>query len=250
MSTGGGSSGKSQTVTQNSDPWSGVQPYLTGGYEDLSKQYKAGAPEYYSGNTVADFSPQQQQSIQGITNLATQGNPSLDAANSELQKTISGQYLDPNSNPYIAGVANQAQNAANSTYAAGGRYGSAAHDFGVTSAVGNIYAQNYANERQNQLNAINQAPTIDQARYYGQQQLGNVGSAVQQQGQNVINANIDKYNYNQNKDMNWTNNYLAMLNGAQGGSSVTTQPGVGTSNPWTQYAGLGLQAGGLLASFL
>ncbi len=100
------------------------------------------------------------------------------------------------------------------------------------------------------MNAINQAPALDQAQYYGMQQLGNAGSAVQQQGQNIINADIGKYNYNTNKDTNWTNQYLATLNGATGGNSVTTSPGVGSANPWTQYAGLGLQAGGLLAQFL
>jgi hypothetical protein len=248
MSSGGGGS-KTQTVTQNNSPWSGVQSYLTQGYGDLSKEYKAGAPAYYPGNTVADFSPQQQQSIQSITNLASQGNPTLDSANQQLNKTISGQYLDPNTNPYLGNVANQAQNAANSTYAMGGRYGSAAHDQGVAQAVGNIYYQNYAQERQNQLNAINQAPAIDQARYYGAQQLGNVGAAVQQQGQNVINADLDKYNYNQNKDINWTNQYLAMLNGATGGSSTTTSP-IASANPWAQYGGLALGAGGLLAGLL
>lgn len=249
MPESGGGGSKTQTVTQNNSPWSGVQPGLTQGYGDLKTQYEKGAPDYYGGNTVADFSPQQQQSIQGITNLATQGNQTLDSANSELGKTINGQYLDPSSNPYIQGVANQARNAANSTYSMGGRYGSGAHDAAVSQSVGNIYYQNYAQERQNQLNAINQAPAIDQARYYGQQQLGNVGSAVQQQGQNVINADLDKFNYNQNKDINWTNQYLAMLNGANGGTNTTTSP-LASSNPWGQVAGGVLGAGGLLAGLL
>jgi len=246
VSSGGGGS-KTQTVTQNNSPWSGVQPYLTQGYEDLSKQYQKGAPDYYPGNTVADFSPQQQQSIQGITNLATQGNQTLTAANDQLKKTISGDYLNAG-NPYFNQMLTSLRQPVDSTYAMGGRYGSGAHDAAIAGVAGNLAYQNYAQERQNQLNAINQAPTIDQAQYYGLGQLGNVGAAVQQQGQNVINSNIDKYNYNQNKDINWLNNYLSMLNGASGGSSVTTQPSY-TPNPWAQYAGAGAAlAGSLLGS--
>lgn len=247
MPDGGGGSSGSQTVVQNNSPWSGVQKPLTEGYKDLTANYKQGAPEYYPGQTVAGFSPQQQQSIQGITNLATSGNSTLTAANDQLRKTINGDYLDPTTNPYLASVANQARQGADSTYSMGGRYGSGAHDAAVSQSVGNIYAQNYAQERQNQLNAINQAPTIDQAQYYGMQQLGNVGAAVQQQGQNVINADINKYDYNENKNTNWINQYLATLNGASGGTSTTTSP-VNSPNPWTQYAGAGIAAGGLLAS--
>lgn len=247
MPSSGGGSSKTQTVTQNSAPWSGVQSYLTQGYGDLSSLEKQGAPNYYPGQTVADFSPQQQQSIQGITSLATQGNPNFGAANSELNKTISGGYL--NSNPYFDQVAQNVRQPVDSAFAMGGRYDSGQHDAAVAGALAPYAYQNYAQERQNQLSAINQVAPIDQAQYYGQQQLGNIGAAVQQQGQNVINADVSKYDYNANKDYNWLSQYLGQLNGASGGSSTTTQPNT-APNPWTQYAGLGLQAGGLLANFL
>lgn len=247
MPSSGGGSTKTQTVTQNNSPWSGVQPQLTQGYADLQANYNKGAPDYYPGQTVADFSPQQQQSIQGITNLATQGNPNFSAANNELNKTISGGYL--NSNPYFDQVAQNVRQPTDSAFAMGGRYGSGQHDAAVAGALAPYAYQNYAQERQNQLSAINQVAPIDQAQYYGQQQLGNVGAAVQQQGQNVINADISKYDYNTNKDTNWLNQYLGTLNGASGGSSTTTQP-TNAPNPWTQYAGAALGAGGLLAGFL
>jgi hypothetical protein len=248
MPDGGGGSSGSQTVVQNSSPWSGVQAPLTEGYGDLKKIYKQGAPDYYPGNTVAGFSPQQQQSIQGITDLATNGNQTLTAANDQLKKTIQGDYLNAE-NPYFSQMLSTLRQPVDSTYSMGGRYGSGAHDAAIAGVAGNLSYQNYAQERQNQLNAINQAPGIDQARYYGQQQLGNVGAAVQQQGQNIINADIMKHDYNQNKDINWLSQYLGMLNGASGGSVSTTQPMNGP-NPWTQYAGAGLAAGGLLANFL
>lgn len=244
MPDSGGGGSKTQQVVQNNSPWSGVQSYLTSGYKDLSNLYKGGAPDFYPGNTVADFSPQQQQSIQGITDLATNGNQTLTAANDQLKKTIQGDYLNAG-NPYFQQMLSTMRQPVDSTYALGGRYGSGAHDGAIAGVAGNLAYQNYAQERQNQLSAINQAPVIDQAQYYGLGQLGNVGAAVQQQGQNVINADIDKYNYNQNKDINWLNNYLAMLNGATGGSSVTTQP-IYSPNPWAQAAGGAIGLGGML----
>lgn len=244
MPTSGGTS-KTQTVTQNNSPWSGVQPYLNTAYSNLDAKVKQGAPEYYPGQTVADFSPQQQQSIQGITNLASQGNPTLQSANQQLGKTINGDYL--NQNPYFDQVAQQVRQPTDSAFSLGGRYGSGQHDAAVAGALAPYAYQNYAAERQNQMNAINQAPALDQAQYYGQQQLGNVGAAIQQQGQNTINSNIDKYNYNTNKDYNWLNQYIGTLNGASGGSNVTTSP-IYTPSPWSQVAGGAATAAGLLAS--
>lgn len=245
--SGGGSTPKTQTVTQNNSPPSYALPGLQQGASDLATNYAKGAPDYYPGQTVADFSPQQQQSIQGITNLATQGNPTLQGANQQLLKTINGDYL--NSNPYFSQVAQNVRQPTDSAFAAGGRYGSGQHDAAVAGALAPYAYQNYAAERQNQMNAINQAPALDQAQYYGQQQLGNVGAAAQQQGQNVINSDISKYDYNQNKGTNWINQYLATLNGAQGGSSTTTSP-LYTPSPWSQIAGAGIGAAGLLSSFL
>lgn len=243
MPSSGGGSSKTQTVTQNNSPWSGVQGYLTDAYKNLSTEVGKGAPEYYPGNTVAPFSQQQQQSIQGVTNLANGGNPTLDAANQQLQKTINGDYL--NSNPYFSQVAQQVRQPVDSEFASGGRYMSGQHDVAVAQALAPYAYQNYAAERQNQLNAINQAPGIDQARYYGYGQLGNVGAAVQQQGQNVINADVNKYDYNTSKDYNWLNQYIGTLNGATGGSQVTTTP-LYQPSPWQQAAGAGLGLGGLL----
>lgn len=247
MPSSGGGSTKTQTVTQNSSPPSYALPGLQQGATDLAANYAQGAPAYYPGQAVADFSPQQQQSIQGITNLATNGNQSLTDANAQLDKTINGDYL--NSNPYFDQVASQVRQPVDSQFAAGGRYDSGSHDAAVAGALAPYAYQNYAAERQNQMNAINQAPALDQAQYYGQQQLGNVGAAVQQQGQNVINANEAQYDYNANSSSNWIQQYLATLNGSTGGSQTTTSP-LYTPSPWSTVAGLGSSAAGLLSSFL
>lgn len=53
MSGGGGS----QTVKQNADPWSGVQPYLKDAFTQAANLYSQAPPAYYPGQTVAARSP-------------------------------------------------------------------------------------------------------------------------------------------------------------------------------------------------
>lgn len=52
---GGGSGGGNSTTTQKADPWEGVQPYLTQGYQQLSQLYgpDAQGPQYFPGQTLA-----------------------------------------------------------------------------------------------------------------------------------------------------------------------------------------------------
>lgn len=56
---GGGSGGGNSTTTTKADPWVGVQPYLTQGYQQLAGLYGPGAqgPQYFPGDTVAQPAP-------------------------------------------------------------------------------------------------------------------------------------------------------------------------------------------------
>ena len=89
---GGSSGSKQQTTTQvqKSDPWSGVQPYLSGMYRDA---WDAPYPEYYPGQLVADPSQATNWSQQQILNKAAWGDPTLNAANRSVQNTLNGDYL-------------------------------------------------------------------------------------------------------------------------------------------------------------
>jgi len=79
-----------------------------------------------------------------------------------LNKTANGDFLSPDSNPFIKSVANQAADAAqartNGLFGSNGRNGGIwAQNLGqgIANATGQIYAQNFANERQNQIGAQN-----------------------------------------------------------------------------------------------
>src|SRR5260221_2618408 len=78
-----------------------------------------------------------------------------------IQDTIAGRYLDPASNPYLAGTydaaARQVTPRVNSLFEAGGRYGSGANQGvlgqNLADLASNIYGTNYQNERTRQLAA-------------------------------------------------------------------------------------------------
>lgn len=104
---GGSKGGGNTTTTTKADPWVGVQPYLTSGYQQLGNLYQPGqGPQYYSGSTVADPS--------GWTQLG--------------QESMLGQM--GNLNSMAQGGAQSVQNMAN--------YGANATQVGQNNAVANM----------------------------------------------------------------------------------------------------------------
>lgn len=75
---GGGGGGGGQT--QNTDPWSGQQPYLKDLFARAQQNLKGGGPQYYPGQTLQPVDPRTQQSLDYATQLA-QG---------QLQKNATG----------------------------------------------------------------------------------------------------------------------------------------------------------------
>lgn len=85
---GGGSGGGNTTTTQKADPWSGVQPFLTSGYQQLYGMYQPGqGPQYFPGSTVAQSDPlmnigsdmqmQHLNQIEGVGNTAGNTNQAM-----------------------------------------------------------------------------------------------------------------------------------------------------------------------------
>jgi len=74
--------------------------------------------------------------------------------------------------------------------------------------------------------AAGMAPSLDQAPYYGLQQLATAGQNQDAYDQNLVNANINEWNYNQNLPYNKLGQYMSMLGsqnwGTQGTSTTTT----------------------------
>lgn len=283
-----GNSSGDQTVTVKPQPWGPLKPYIKQGYGDLQDLQQQGPPAYYPGSTISPQSPYSQQAIQSQAQRAIQGSPVTAGAQGLLADTLSGQYLDPSSNPHLSGAIDAAvrpvvENYSNvvapniaSGFSGAGRYGSNALASTQQQAgdqlmrqIGDISSgmayQNYGDERQRQIQGMLMSPQIAGLDYQDIAQLGQAGAAQEAYGQRDINADIDRYNYEQNADWNQLAEYLGLLNQPPWGqSSTTTMPDqsnmasgilgggmqglgignmLGMSTPWT--AGIGLLGGAL-----
>ena len=238
---GGGGGGGSSTTQNQLDPT--VRPFVEYGLNEAKGLYQTTSPQYYSGQTYISPSAQTQTALQAAQNRAMAGNPLLPAAQQQQQDVISGQYL--NANPYfnqaIAGAGQAATqtyydalNAATSGASKAGRYGSnvmqeqqnrAANTFANTLAnkYGELAYGNYAAERARQEAAAAQAPTLANADYADIQQLANVGKTAEQYQQTALQADIDRFNFEQNKPYQKLSAYLGAAYGAPTGTVSTTQ---------------------------
>jgi len=250
-------------------------------------------------NTLKDgttYSNAATGNAQSLSNLLSGGsNP----ATALLQGTAKGDYL--NSNPYLDQMVQNANSSLvkdfntniapgiDSQFAKAGRSGSGAFASVRNTAestladamaknASDIYGQNYANERQNQLdasksigglydsnaqNAISATGLLgnlsqgqqdsrnsaasslmsgqqgqaglqlqgagmagDQRAndYYDANQLAQVGQQQDAYKDLQLQADIDRYNYNQNKDITNATNFVNVLNGGGYNSQTTTKP--------------------------
>lgn len=261
---GGGSGGGDTTTVTKSDPWSGQQPYLQQGMAAAQTNYAAGGPQYYQGSTVAPQSTNTQNAYGMVANQVN-NNPLQGAATNTTMDTLNGKYLDPSTNPYLAGTFkagsdqvttayNNAVNGQTAGFEAGGRLGSGMQAFNknqadttLANSLGNLeattYGQNYTNERANQLGAINSAGAVQNQGLTNANALGSVGSAQDQYAQNLTNADVNKWNYNQNLPNNTLAQYMGLIQGNYGGSSSTQTPLVGQSLLGNLLGGTALAAG-------
>ena len=243
--SGGGGGSKSETNNQL-DPT--VQPFVKYGLEEAQNLYKTDTPQYYGGQTYVSPSAQTTSALGLAESRARAGNPLLPAAQQQQQDVIGGQYLqnNPYFNQVMAGAAqgatqnyNDAIMAAQSGASRAGRYGSgvsadiqnrAANTLATTLAnkYGDLAYANYAGERGMQNQAAQNAPALAQADYGDISQLANVGKTQEDYQKTALQADIDRFNFQQNKPYQKLSAYLGAAYGAPTGTvSTTTQSGGG-----------------------
>ena len=241
----GGGGGSSQT-TNELDP--NVVPYVRDALSEQQKLYREGAPDYYGGQTYLDPNAQQQQAIAMMTANANVNNPMLQNATNLNNQMIQGDFLQ--NNPNFDAVMNTAGRKATDLYntatqgtmsdaSMAGRYGSDAHARlqagnagklaqSLADTAGNLAYSNYANERGNQINAMNNAANIANNQNIGAQNLMQAGNQQAQFDQAALNADIARHDYGQNAQQQHLSNYTQAVWGAPGGSrSTTSQSGGG-----------------------
>lgn len=235
---GGGGSSQSQTGI---DPM--LKPYITYGLNEAKGLYQSDSPQYYGGQTYVGASDPTKTALQAAQNRAMAGNPLLTQAQGQQGDVVSGQYLQ--NNPYfnqaLAGasqgatqVYNDAIAKAQGSASMAGRYGSnvsadlqnrAANTLASTLAnkYGELAYQNYGNERAIQEAAAARAPSLAEADYGDINKLLQVGQSQEDYAKTALQADIDRFNFEQNAPYAKLQTYLSSVYGAPQGSVSTTQ---------------------------
>lgn len=255
MGKGGGGGG---TTTQVSEPWAEQKRYLKDIFAEAQNLYNTGqlAPDYYAGNTVAPQSQWSQDALQMQADRAMNGDASISTAKGAMDNITSGNALAGNTglnalnqmteavNPYSTALLNDAVGQANaqidSGFSGAGRYGSGAHENAKADSVADLTNQFYSNAYNQQLQAAQQAGQlyntgIGQQVVAGQtaQQLANqaytdaaalseAGGVLDDYQQQLINADIDRYNYDAQQALAALSNYNQLINGSYGGTTTST----------------------------
>ena len=237
---GGGGGGSKQTTQQQLDPT--VRPFVEYGLKEAKALYQTDTPSYYPNQTYVDPSAQTQQALQAAQNRALAGNPLVPAAQQQQLNTIQGQFLgnNPFLNQAMAGAAsaatqryNDAIQGTRSGASQAGRYGSNAMfeqesraqqnlANSLAQQAGQLMYQNYGAERAAQQAAIANAPQMAASDYQDIQQLMNVGQAAEGYQQQALEADINRFEFEENKPYTKLQSYLSAAYGAPMGQVSTT----------------------------
>ena len=243
---GGSPEPQKSTTSTSIDP--SVLPYVTWGLEKARNLYSGEGPQYYQGQTYVGPSGQTTSALSSAEQIAKGGGSLVPGALQQQQDVISGKYLADN--PYLAAALKPGQEAATQAYqqaigstrsnaSMAGRYGSGAQNQlegmsqqnlanSLANAAGQASYQNYAAERARQEAASGNAPGLSQARYQDVNQLLKLGQIGEGYSQEALQADIDRYNYNQNLPYQQLANYSSLIQGTpMGQTSTTTTSGGG-----------------------
>lgn len=233
--------GQSSTTSQKIDPT--LKPYVQYGLSEAQRLYESTTPQYYQGQTYVSPSEQTTSALTMAEERARAGSPLLRSAQQQQQDVISGAYLQ--NNPYFESAMRGASQAATQDYmdavaratsgaSAAGRYGSnvmadqqnrAASTLSNTLAnkYGDLAYKNYADERARQENAAINSASLANADYTDINQLLQVGQAREGYDQTALDADIQRFNFEQNLPYAKLSNFLSSVYGAPQGSVSTTQ---------------------------
>ena len=225
---------KNTTSVQSSDPWSGVQPYLSQGYQQASGLLNQGV------------NPQTQAMLR---DRGMFGSPVNQEAQNLAAGTLRGDYL--NSNPFLNDSVQDAmgmtQSRINSQFA-GNNYGSSAHQEwlgrGLMNAALPAMSQNYENERGRQFAALSQAPALQGMDYQNigaMQQADMMPFDLLGKYQQVIGGMPSGGGTTTSQNPYFTNPTSSALGGALLGNQLYNQyqQPSNTNNNWAQWANMG-----------
>ena len=264
MSDSGSEPSGTQTVVNNTAPWSGQAPYLTKGFARAESDILDKPAEYYPNSKVVPFSDQTTQALGMQENRALSGSPVMGAANQMAQDTLSGSYLNSNPNfnaavnaatrPMVENFKTNVMPAIQGGFAGHGRYGSGLMGQqmqqageGLTRQIGDVAGsmahQNYGAERQRMMQAGTLAPTYAANDYQDINNLAQVGQVREAQAGANLQDDISRFYQAQQAPKSALAQYMSLVSG--GGYSSQTQQQPIYSNPMGNALGMGATAAGI-----
>lgn len=269
---GGGRSGNvSQTTSVQ--PWKEQVPYLQQIFSQAQNLYEGQGPQYFPGQTVAQTTPLQSQGRNLMRNYATNGMTDLAQNTQAANQFALYDILFPQSNPALAayqqsatlplyqGLTEETLPAIRSGAVGAGQYGGSRQGIAEGLAAGrtaqaaanvqaNIANQGYLQGLEAQGRAMAMAPQTAQFGLMPGQTLEAIGAARQQQNQANINADMARWNWEQNLPYERLREYYGLVSGPFGSTSTATgQAGNtgglgGALSGGAMGAGLGSMIGG------
>ena len=260
-------SGVSRTIVSNNPPaWQ--QPYIEAGLEGAKDAYET-PRTFYEGSTVVPWSDQTQAGIDAMQTRAETGSPLVTAAQDLTAATMAGDYLSPDTNPYLKSAMDAATRpmteaftqdvlpGISSAFSGGGRYGSglqanqqarAAQDYltGLGDVGSKMAYSNYADERDRQVAAGTAAPAMAELDYLDPSKLIDIGSAYEGVAEAELAEDIDRHRFEEDEFRIRLGEYLPAVTGGSWSTSSTDQPIY--SDDVSKYLGYGAAGGGILGS--
>lgn len=269
---GGGGGPSSQTVTNTVQLPSYAQPYA----EELMKRgadlsHKTYTP--YTGQRIAGLSNNQIAGINQTQNQALNGFQGQGDANNLYQSTVRGDFLRPESNPYLQANLQAANDEITRSYnqatapqtdaafARSGAFGGSAYNqavqgnqYNLGKTIANNTSQmlgaNYLQERGNQLNAMQLAPQMQNMGYTDAKQLIGAGDIQRSYNQDLLNQQYGDWSAAQNQPYANLDVLQRAISGSVGNASTSMQtaPNPYQASTYANMIGGGLGGAGIAQS--
>lgn len=241
---GNGGGTKTKNVTQSTvpTPYPAAKPGWDEYFKQIQGAFKSGALNLkpWEGQSVAPTSPETAQGWAAIAQRAQDGSPLLGQANQWVSSRLDPSFLTSQS-PELQAIIDQSRQGVNAEFSRGGRTFSGAHAGGLAQSEGQLRYQDLLRKAGEAQSAAQFAPQLAQQDYFDAQQLLGVGEQRQAQMQDLINAEIERFNALQGQRPNELSLYADLLGGLGSGGSSTTSP-VTTQKSNGLLTGLGTAA--------
>jgi len=265
-----GSNPTNVTTTTSAEPSAFVKPYVSEAFDQAQNLFQSSTPNFYPKQTYTNFAPETTAAMK-LATARSLNNPLLASSQSQINKILQGDYLDPSTNKYSQQLYNQiagdVTSGVQSQFAKGGRLGSGANQEILARELGKVgtqvYGDQYNRERENMMNATQLAPQLAQADYTDIQALAGIGQQKEAMDMAKIQDAMARFDFEQQKPYYKLREYLGSIGANVPTTTAVTKPqfrntGAGLLGGAMQgyqlgqnfgMGGMGAAAGGILGGF-